>query len=55
VDAPGSLGAGGRHRPGTIARILGAILIGLSLTIFTAAELGETRNTAKANATPSKA
>jgi drug/metabolite transporter (DMT)-like permease len=39
----------------TIARILGAILIGLSVTIFTAAELAEARNAAKANATPSKA
>jgi drug/metabolite transporter (DMT)-like permease len=37
----------------TVARILGAILIGLSVTIFTATE---TRNAAaKASVTPSKA
>jgi hypothetical protein len=35
--------------------MLGAILIGLSVTIFTATELADTRNAAKANATPSKA
>jgi O-acetylserine/cysteine efflux transporter len=31
----------------TVARVLGAILIGLSVTIFTAAELAEARNAAK--------
>ena len=39
----------------TVARMLGAILIGLSVTIFTATELADTRNAAKANATPLKA
>jgi drug/metabolite transporter (DMT)-like permease len=39
----------------TAARILGAILIGLSVTIFTATELAEARNAANANVTPSKA
>jgi len=39
----------------TVARILGAILIGLSVTIFTATELADARNAAKANVTPSKA
>jgi len=39
----------------TVARVLGAILIGLSVTIFTATELAEARNAAKANVTPSKA
>jgi drug/metabolite transporter (DMT)-like permease len=39
----------------TAARVLGAILIGLSVTIFTATELAEARNAAKANVTPSKA
>jgi len=38
----------------TIARILGASLIGLSVTIFTAIELAEARNAA-ADVTPSKA
>jgi drug/metabolite transporter (DMT)-like permease len=38
----------------TAARVLGAILIGLSVTIFTAAELAETRNAAKAKVAPSK-
>ena len=32
----------------TVARVLGAILIGLSVTIFTATELAEARNAAKA-------
>ena len=39
----------------TVARVLGAILIGLSVTIFTATELAEARSDAKANVTPSKA
>jgi drug/metabolite transporter (DMT)-like permease len=39
----------------TAARVLGAILIGLSVTIFTATELADARNAAKANAAPSKA
>jgi drug/metabolite transporter (DMT)-like permease len=39
----------------TVARVLGAILIGLSVTIFTATELADARNAAKANVTPSKA
>ena len=39
----------------TAARVLGAILIGLSVTIFTATELAEARNDARANVTPSKA
>ena len=39
----------------TVARVLGAILIGLSVTIFTATELAEARNTAKASVTLSKA
>ena len=39
----------------TAARVLGAILIGLSVTIFAATELADARNAAKANATPSKA
>src|SRR6202035_844500 len=39
----------------TAARVLGAILIGLSVTIFTAAELAEARSDAKASVTPSKA
>ena len=39
----------------TVARVLGAILIGLSVTTFTAAELAEARKAAKANVTPSKA
>jgi drug/metabolite transporter (DMT)-like permease len=38
----------------TIARVLDAILIGLSVTVFTATELAEARNAAKANVTPSK-
>jgi drug/metabolite transporter (DMT)-like permease len=38
----------------TAARILGAILIGLSVTIFTATELADARNAAKANVTPDK-
>jgi hypothetical protein len=37
----------------TAARILGAILIGLSVTIFTATELAEARSAAKADLTPS--
>jgi O-acetylserine/cysteine efflux transporter len=36
----------------TAARILGAILIGLSVTIFTVSELAEARSDAKANVTP---
>jgi len=39
----------------TVARVLGAILIGLSVTIFTATELADARNAAKPNVTPSKA
>jgi len=39
----------------TVARVLGAILIGLSVTIFAATELAEARNAAKSNVTPSKA
>ena len=39
----------------TVTRVLGAILIGLSVTIFTATELAEVRSDAKANVTPSKA
>ena len=38
-----------------VARVLGAILIGLSVTVFTAAELGEARSAAKVNVAPSKA
>jgi O-acetylserine/cysteine efflux transporter len=34
--------------PLTVARVLGAILIGLSVTIFTAAELADARNAARA-------
>ena len=41
--------------PLTAARVLGAILIGLSVTIFTATELADAGNAAKANVTPSKA
>ena len=39
----------------TAARVLGAILIGLSVTIFIAAEIAEARSHAKANVTPWKA
>ena len=35
--------------PLTVARVLGAILIGLSVTIFAAADLAEARNAARAN------
>ena len=38
----------------TVARVLGAILIGLSVTIFTATELAEARSDAKANVTPDR-
>src|SRR6202161_3837016 len=38
----------------TVARFLGAILIGLSVTIFTATELAAARNAAQANVTPSE-
>jgi drug/metabolite transporter (DMT)-like permease len=38
----------------TVARVLGAILIGLSVTIFTATELAAARNAAQANVTPSE-
>jgi drug/metabolite transporter (DMT)-like permease len=41
--------------PLTAARVLGAILIGLSVTIFTATELAEARTAAKADLTPSEA
>jgi O-acetylserine/cysteine efflux transporter len=37
----------------TVARVLGAILIGLSVTIFTAAELAEARHAARPDAAPS--
>jgi hypothetical protein len=39
----------------TVARILGAILIGLSVTIFTATELADARNAAKASSLASLA
>jgi drug/metabolite transporter (DMT)-like permease len=38
--------------PLTAARVLGAVLIGLSVTMFTVAELAETRNAAQADAAP---
>jgi O-acetylserine/cysteine efflux transporter len=41
--------------PLTAARVLGAILIGLSVTIFTATELAEARSAAQADLTPSEA
>jgi multisubunit Na+/H+ antiporter MnhC subunit len=48
LEGTGSFTGAGLGDSLTVARVLGAILIGLSVTIFTATELAEARNAAKA-------